>query len=93
MVDPEDDLPSATYAGDFETTMIPHYDSADSGSVRMSSSGYGLIGGGEPLGAQRYQSSGRQSVFGTDDIDEIDEIDEDDERVRAAGRRGTQSLG
>ncbi|MGH3597399.1 MAG: DoxX family protein [Mycobacterium sp.] len=90
MVDPEDDLPSATYAGDFETTMIPHYDSADSGSVRMSSSGYGLIGGQEPL---RYQSSGRQSVFGTDDIDEIDEIDEDDERVRAAGRRGTQSLG
>ncbi len=27
LVDPEDDLPSDTYAGDFETTLIPHYDS------------------------------------------------------------------
>jgi putative oxidoreductase len=34
LVDPEDDLPSDTYAGDFETTLIPHYDSNDSGSVR-----------------------------------------------------------
>ena len=49
LVDPEDDLPSDTYAGDFETTQIPHYDSADSGSVRSSSSGIGLIGGQSPL--------------------------------------------
>ena len=25
LVDPEDDVPSATYGGDFETTAIPHY--------------------------------------------------------------------
>ena len=25
LVDPEDDLPSSNYAGDFETTAIPHY--------------------------------------------------------------------
>ena len=50
LVDPEDDLPSDTYAGDFETTLIPHFDPADSGSVRSSSSGIGLIGSRqEPL--------------------------------------------
>jgi putative oxidoreductase len=32
LVDPEDDLPSATYTGDFETTAIPHYNST-TGSV------------------------------------------------------------
>lgn len=89
LVDPEDDLPSANYAGDFETTTIPHYDSSDSGSMRMPSSGFGLIGGGESLGALPYQpESDRDSTF-----DAIDEHDEDDERVRAAGRRGTQNLG
>ena len=81
LVDPEDDLPSATYAGDFETTTIPHYDSNDSSSVRSSSSGYGLIGGQQPLPYQP-QSNGRHTAFGTDD-----------ERVRAAARRGTQHLG
>jgi putative oxidoreductase len=90
LVDPEDDLPSATYAGDFETTLIPHYDSSDSGSVRSSSSGYGLIGGQEPLPYQP-QSSGGHSAFGSGEIDEDEH--HDDERVRAAGRRGTQHLG
>jgi putative oxidoreductase len=87
LVDPEDDLPSATYAGDFETTTIPHYDSNDSGRVRMSSSGLGLIGGREPL---PYQPTGQHSAFGPE---EIEEVEEDDERVRAARRRGTQHLG
>jgi putative oxidoreductase len=88
LVDPEDDLPSATYAGDFETTLIPHYDSTDSGSVRSSSSGYGLINAQEPLPYQP-QPTGRHSAFGSDEIDEH----HDDDRVRAAGRRGTQHLG
>ena len=61
LVDPEDDLPSDTYAGDFETTLIPHYDSNDSGSVRSSSTGFGLIGGQEPLPYQP-QPSGRHSA-------------------------------
>jgi putative oxidoreductase len=91
LVDPEDDLPSDTYAGDFETTTIPHYDSSESSSIRSSSSGYGLIGGQEPLPYQPQSSSGRHSTFGSEEIDEHE--DHDDERVRAAGRRGTQHLG
>jgi putative oxidoreductase len=90
LVDPEDDLPSDTYAGDFETTLIPHYDSTDSGSVRSSSSGYGLLGGQDPLPYQP-QPTGGHSTFGPEAIDEHDP--HDDERVRAAGRRGTQNLG
>lgn len=96
MVDPEDDLPSATYAGDFETTTIPHYDAGaaarDSGGLRVSNSGYGLIGGQEPAGSLPYvqpQNSGRHAAFGPADV----ETGEHDERVRAAGRRGTQHLG
>ncbi|MGB6205829.1 DoxX family protein [Mycobacterium sp.] len=93
LVDPEDDLPSATYAGDFETTTIPHYDSNISSDARPASTGYGLIGGQEPLPYQP-QSTGRHSAFGGEDIDEHDGHDgHDDERVRAAGRRGTQNLG
>jgi hypothetical protein len=93
VVDPEDDLPSATYAGDFETTTIPHYDasvaSRDS-SLPVSSSGYGPIGGQGLLGNYgQPQNSGRPAVFGPADIDTA----EQDERVRVAGRRGTQHLG
>jgi putative oxidoreductase len=94
VVDPEDDLPSATYAGDFETTLIPHYDSSDSSDssgVRSSSSGYGLIGRQEPLPYQPQSNSGRHSAFGAEEIGEHEH--HDDERVRAAGRRGTQHLG
>jgi putative oxidoreductase len=90
LVDPEDDLPSDTYAGDFETTLIPHYDSNDSGSVRSSSTGFGLIGRQEPLPYQP-QPTGRHSVFAPEGVDEHEQ--HDDELVRAAGRRGTQHLG
>lgn len=91
LVDPEDDLPSDSYAGDFETTLIPHYDSAHSGSVRSSSSGYGVMGSHEPLPYQP-QSTGTHSVFAPGGIDEH-EHHLDDERVRTASRRGTQHLG
>jgi putative oxidoreductase len=95
LVDPEDDLPSATYAGDFETTTIPHYDSSEAGhssNAPSSSTGYGLIGGHEPLPYQPQTPSGRHSAFGAEAIDEH-EHHPDDERVRAAARRGTQHLG
>jgi putative oxidoreductase len=93
LVDPEDDLPSATYAGDFETTTIPHYDSKDSGSVRTSRPGFGAISGQAML-PDRTQFTGRHSVFGPEESEEIDQdTEEDDERVRAARRRGTQHLG
>lgn len=42
LVDPEDDLPSSHYAGDFETTAIPNYKSGPQ-------PGFGLIGEPEPL--------------------------------------------
>jgi putative oxidoreductase len=90
LVDPEDDLPSDTYAGDFDTTLIPHYDAADSGSVRSSSSGAGVMGGHEPLPYQP-QPTGRHSVFAPEGMDEPEYFD--DERFRAASRRGTQPLG
>ena len=90
LVDPEDDLPSDTYAGDFETTLIPHYDSNDSGSVRSSSTGFGLMGGQEPLPYQP-QPTGRHSAFAPDGADEHGY--HDDEQLRAAARRGTQHLG
>ncbi len=58
LVDPEDDLPpSSTYAGDFETTAIPRYDSNPPNPERA---GYGLLHDPEPLPyvqpAGRYQT-------------------------------------
>jgi putative oxidoreductase len=89
LVDPEDDLPSDNYAGDFETMTIPHYSSSnDAGNASRVGSGFGL-GGQEPLPYMEPKSSDRHSSFGADEAD----TDEDDERVRAAGRRGTQNLG
>jgi putative oxidoreductase len=94
LVDPEDDLPSATYAGDFETTTIPHYDSKDSSSVHTSRPGFGAISAQLMLPDQA-QFTGRHSVFGPEQIDLDAEraTEEDDERLRIAGRRGTQHLG
>jgi putative oxidoreductase len=87
LVDPEDDLPSTNYAGDFETTAIPRYDSAKSSTGQP----FGLISDPEPL--PYVQPGGRHSIgaYGA----EPTEIEQDpaDERVRAAGRRGTQDLG
>jgi putative oxidoreductase len=83
LVDPEDDLPSSSYAGDFETTAIPRYDSA---SPHQEQSGYGLLNDPEPLPyvqpAGRYQTAPAEPT----------EIEPDDS-VRADGRRGTQDLG
>lgn len=87
LVDPEDDLTPARYAGDFgsgTTTVIPPYDAASSG---VGNSGYSLIEAAEPLPYVQPQP-GRQVPAGSAGIDM-----DDDERVRAAGRRGTQNLG
>ena len=93
LIDPEDDLPSATYAGDFETTAIPPFDSGDSGDSGGSSAvggTFGLIGEAEPLPYVQPQSGDRHAaVIGPAAFSP----DEDDSRVRAAGRRGTQDLG
>lgn len=84
LVDPEDDLPSSTYAGDFETTAIPRYDSASG----EQSSGYALLGEPEPL--PYVQPSGRHAAFNA----EPTEIEPDTADRRAGdARRGTQDLG
>jgi len=85
LVDPEDDLPSSNYAGDFETTAIPRYDSAKSSSGEP----FGLIGDPEPL--PYVQPGGRHSLgpYGA----EPTEIEPDAGDDRARDRRGTQDLG
>ena len=55
LVDPEDDPPSSDYAGDFETTAIPRYDSAKSTTGQP----FGLISDPEPL--PYVQPGGRHS--------------------------------
>jgi putative oxidoreductase len=88
LVDPEDDLPSATYGGDFETTAIPRYDSAKPADQ----AGFPLMGEPEPL---PYVQPGLRQPLGPYGAEPA-EIERDpllDDRVRAAGRRGTQDLG
>jgi putative oxidoreductase len=85
LVDPEDDLPSSNYAGDFETTAIPRYDSAKSTTGEP----FGLISDPEPL--PYVQPSGRQSPgsYGAEPV----EIEPGEADNRARDRRGTQDLG
>jgi putative oxidoreductase len=84
LVDPEDDLPSSTYGGDFETTAIPRYDSAKSSTGEP----FGLVSDPEPL--PYVQPGGRQS-FGSYSA-EPTEIDPD-AGDRVLDRRGTQDFG
>jgi putative oxidoreductase len=87
LVDPEDDIPTANYAGDFETTAIPRYDSAKASTGEP----FGLISDPEPL--PYVQPGGRHSLGSYSAEPAEIESDAGDERVRAAGRRGTQDLG
>jgi putative oxidoreductase len=99
LVDPEDDLPSATYGGDFETTTIPHYGdysaphtdySAPHGAgygSQSPSSGLGLLNDPEPLPYVQPQAA-RGPMIGPTEIEP-----EDYDRARNANRRGTQDLG
>ncbi|MBJ7336278.1 DoxX family protein [Mycolicibacterium sp.] len=85
LVDSEDDLPPSPYAGDFETTAIPRY---DSGTPSQEHSGYGLLNDPEPL--PYVQPAGRHPAHAA----EPTEIEPDDVgRTQEAGRRGTQDLG
>jgi putative oxidoreductase len=87
LVDPEDDLPSATYGGDFETTTIPHYGSGLPGAAP--STGYGLLHDPEPLPYVQPHMDPTPSQATPMEIEPIDA----EERAKAAGRRGTQDLG
>jgi putative oxidoreductase len=81
LVDPEDDLPSDTYGGDFETTAIPNYGSSPS------SAGYSLMADPEPLPYVAPHTD-PPPVVGPAAIQA-----EDFDAVARAGRRGTQDLG
>ncbi len=87
LVDPEDDLPSSNYAGDFETTAIPRYDTGKSSADQP----FGLISDPEPL---PYVQPGGRPAGGSHSA-EPTEIGpgEADDRSRAGDRRGTQDLG
>ena len=82
LVDPEDDLPSSNYAGDFETTAIPNYKTG-------SQPGFGLIGEPEPL---PYAQSGDSHPMG-----DLRPTRRHHSRatttVGSDDRRGTQDLG
>jgi putative oxidoreductase len=85
LVDPEDDLPSANYAGDFETTAIPQYDTGRSAPVAP---GFGLLNDPEPL--PYVQPGGRHAMYGAEPADIGPEAEA---RTRGGDRRGTQDLG
>jgi putative oxidoreductase len=84
LVDPDDDLPSSNYAGDFETTAIPRYDSTKASTDQP----FGLISDPEPL--PYVQPGARHSMAPYSA--EPTEI-EADSADRARDRRGTQDLG
>jgi putative oxidoreductase len=85
LVDPEDDLPSSNYAGDFETTAIPRYDTGKPAAEQP----FNLINDPEPL--PYVQPGGRHSLgtYGAEPV-EIGPGFPDDP---ARDRRGTQDLG
>ena len=86
LVDPEDDLPSENYGGDFETTAIPRYD-----SNKPDQSAFSLTGDPEPL--PYVQPGGRHSMSSySAEPAEIEPDDTFDDR-RQEHRRGTQDLG
>jgi putative oxidoreductase len=87
LVDPEDDLPSANYAGDFETTAIPPYDSGRSSSEPPS---FGLLNEPEPL--PYVQPGGRHSMPSYE-ADPAEYGPDVDLHTRGDDRRGTQDLG
>jgi putative oxidoreductase len=79
LVDPEDDLPSATYGGDYETARIPYYSPGDPVSAPT---GLELLADPEPLPYVDPAVSGRHAALAPG----IAIGDPIDERVAAAGR-------
>ncbi|BCI52555.1 membrane protein [Mycolicibacterium litorale] len=85
LVDPEDDLPSSTYGGDFETTAIPRWD-ADKGAPAPPV--FNLMNDPEPLPYVQPHAGPPVVPYGPTEIGP-----DADDRVKAARRRGTQDLG
>ena len=90
LVDPEEDLPSSNYGGDFETTAIPRYDTTGA-AKQPEQSAFGLLNDPEPL---PYVSPAQSNPYAAPPVvpTEIGPHDAD-QQIRAAGRRGTTDLG
>ncbi len=91
LVDPEDDLTPVGYPGDFgTTTVIPYQDPGQSNGPGASS--YNLLDHQEPLPYVQPQPTAQPAPISATEPARTD-ADDDSDRVRAAGRRGTQHLG
>lgn len=92
LVDPEDDVGSTAYGGDFETTRIasPHGVPAAVAPMPGPSTGYGLLQDPEPLPYVQPPAGLTSHQMATPV--EITPVDAE-ERAKSAGRRGTQDLG
>ena len=88
LVDPEDDVPSTNYGGDFETTAIPRYDAAKSESENP----FGLISEPEPLPYVQAGSGLAAGAYGAT-AGPAEVLVEDGDRRGDPDRRGTQDLG
>ncbi|MDG4664738.1 DoxX family protein [Mycobacterium sp. 236(2023)] len=86
LVDPEDDLPSAHYGGDFETTAIPRYDSAKPSEPQP----FALLNDPEPLPYVQPSTGLAAGAYGSSATPT--EVVVDPER-NGDDRRGTQDLG
>lgn len=86
LVDPEDDVPSTPYSGDMATTAIPRYEA----SPPQQQSPFQLLGDPEPL--PYVQPHTRHAVNPAEPV-EIGPDPMVDDRLRSAGKRGTQDLG
>lgn len=84
LVDPEDDLPSANYSGDFETTAIPRYDSAKPSDPQPF-----LLNDPEPLPYVQPATGLAPGAYGSTAAPTEVGVDPD----RRDDRRGTQDLG
>ncbi|WP_460354012.1 DoxX family protein [Mycobacterium sp. ZZG] len=86
LVDPEDDLPTTNYGGDFETTAIPRYDSAKPANQQP----FALLNDPEPLPYVQPGAGLAPGAYGaTAAPTEVGVVDAD----RRDDRRGTQDLG
>lgn len=86
-MDPEDDLPSSNYGGDFETTAIPRYDA----SKPVTGTTFGLMNDPEPLPYVQPNSGLAPGAYGATAAPT--EVGVSDERSSDGDRRGTQDLG
>ena len=87
-MDPEDDVPSTNYGGDFETTAIPRYDAAKSESPNP----FGLISEPEPLPYVQAGSGLAAGAYGATAAPAEVPVGDGDRRGDP-DRRGTQDLG